>query len=572
MLNERLLPRLTLPDLTQGTSATTVDLRVLLYRSGSTLNRKEFSKALELGKAGDFFPERVELVEKIHSFIEGKLVAGESPETAENRVHRTIRFFSWATEAGLPLTVNSLTETYLQWAQHLFQRYKVIKDLSQAGSYASASVVGSIIDVLLGRSRSIITLTRLKRPRERKTPQGRLAERQNLTDTFTFGHLLQDICDGLTLEVIKQRRILIPLRGGGVFKPWTGSRKNGPTEIIPQSEVIDIQNQEQASDRGSFNEPRGRQSVINIRITAELLIFIAQTGINLTPANNLKMRQFSYESDIDGYRVKNYKARRQGETLFEIYKDYRSHFERYLQWRAHLFPGSALLFPFIKESAHETKPPTLEVLRRVCREANVPWIAPRTLRATRVNWMLRRSSDPDLTAELAQHSKKTLIQIYEVPSAHRTVAEVGRFWLSGDPTLSIANAADSIAPGRCDGRPVESASKPAEAPSPDCLRASGCLWCEHHRDIDTQEYVWAVASFRYLKTLEATRHMAPSEEQELRIPAQHVINRLNEILAWFKGSNLRRKKFVEVALSRVEGGHYHPDWSYLILATAGQTQ
>jgi hypothetical protein len=66
---------------------------------------------------------------------------------------------------------------------------------------------------------------------------------------------------------------------------------------------------------------RTRFPLVNIRIEAELLVFIAQTGMNLSQAHNLRRTQYSYKSTIDGYEVRDYKERRQGEVLFEIFSD-----------------------------------------------------------------------------------------------------------------------------------------------------------------------------------------------------------------------------------------------------------
>lgn len=572
MLDERHLPRLTLPGIPLSLASTPHDLKRLLYSSGTTLNRKQFTKALELGRAGEYLPERVEVVIKIHDFIEGKLVGGGSPETAKNQVFRVTNFFKWASEAGISITVLNLKDSYLQWAEHLHHRWTVVKDLARSGAYSDARDVGSIVDYVLNRNRCIVNLTRLRRPSDRKSPQGLQAERQNLTDTFAFGHILQDICDGLPLSVIWKLRIQIPLRSGGIYEPWTGGSKNRTKRILPDWENLDAKNRQLEFESDCTDRRRGRQSVINLRISAELLTFIGQTSMNPTQASKLKLRHYSYSSDVDGYKVRDYKARRHGETLFEIYSEYRPHFERYLEWRRNIFPNNDNLFPTIKQGALETALPRFDLIKKICQEFNVPWVTPRELRATRVNWMLRRTGDPDLTAEVAQHQKQTLLNVYERPSLHRALGEITRFWLVNDPTLAPGDKARSVAPGQCDGHPAETSSKPVSAPSPDCLRPSGCLWCEHHRDIDTQDYVWSLACFRHLKILEVSKHAATTEAEELAVPAQHAINKLSEKLSWFKESNPKRKNWVEEALTRVEDENYHSEWGYLIMAMEGSMQ
>ncbi|VBT21828.1 Uncharacterised protein [Burkholderia pseudomallei] len=296
-------------------------------------------------------------------------------------------------------------------------------------------------------------------------------------------------------------------------------------------------------------------------------MFIGQTGMNLAQAHTLKLRHFSYSSDIDGYKVRDYKHRRGGEVLFEIFSEYRSHFERYLQWRRTLFPNSEQLFPIIREGAHESCAPRFDLIIGVCKQAGVPWTPPSMLRGTRVNWLLRRSGDPDLTAEVVQHYKQTLLEVYEHPSQQRAIGEITRFWQVNDPTLASAARARAVAPGECDGKPVASPAKPETAPSPDCMRPSGCLWCEHHRDIDSLDYVWSMACFRHLKVLEVSKHCFPSTAEKQLHPAQHAIDKLSEKLTWFKNSNATRRSWVEEALARVEEGNYHGEWARYIQDT-----
>ncbi len=241
-------------------------------------------------------------------------------------------------------------------------------------------------------------------------------------------------------------------------------------------------------------------------------MFIGQTGMNYAQSHRLALRNFSYSSDIDGYKVREYKQRRKGEVLFEIFSEYRSHFERYLEWRRGLFPKSEnRIFPIIRqEDTRETSPISFEPIQNACEQAGITWVPPRTLRGTRVNWLLRRSGDPDLTAEIAQHHKQTLLREYDKPSLQLAVNEITRFHLRNDPALAEKMPLLAVAPGECDGIPEPSPFRPKSAPEPDCKRPSGCLWCEHHRDLDSFDYVWSLGCFRHLKILELSRQRPPA--------------------------------------------------------------
>ncbi len=559
---------LTFPSIPVGKNETPLDLTRLLYKGGASVRRNWAKHAIQEGLLGGILPERVDLVLLVHEAIAAKLASGGSSHTARTQIQLLEKFFAWTdkTEEVL-LSVAGLKEAYLRWAEHLLYRNKVLKDQSDYTVYTVARCVGQILDSVLGRPTPMIELTKIREPRRRRAPVGAAADKQHLQGTFAFGNLLQDICDGLALKVVwGARPVRIPIRTGGSIVLWMGLRIRDAEQQARQT----LKNSLKAEARNAAydNDPRlsRRADLVNMRVLAEMLMFIGQTGMNLAQANTLKLRHFSYSSDIEGYKVREYKARRGGEVLFEIFKEYRGHFERYLEWRRSLFPNCAEVFPLMRRGAHASHRPCFELIQNACKQAGVPWISPSILRGTRVNWLLRRSGDADLTAELAQHHKKTLIQIYEVPSQQRAFTEVTRFWQDADPVLAGHGKTRAVAPGSCDGVPAMSFGKPESAPSPDCIRPSGCLWCEHHRDIDSFDYVWAMSCFWHLKVIELSKYCPQVGAPLAAHPAEQGIRRLRDKLAWFRDSNSARRAWVEEALTRIEEGYFHGEWAHLIQA------
>ncbi|WP_124515851.1 site-specific integrase [Burkholderia ubonensis] len=364
------------------------------------------------------------------------------------------------------------------------------------------------------------------------------AEKQKLSDTFLFGHLLQDICDGLNTRTTLEAPlpIHIPLRQGKVL-----TRGGDRTA---------------RSERGTRMGMDERYPLANLRVEAELLMFIAQTGMNLGTASGLKLQHFFYVGHIDGYQVKEYKARRGGAVLFEIFKEYKPHFERYLAWRRVVFPKSDRLFPFFNfRGGRADACVSLHRLYKACRDLDVPYVSPRSLRSTRVNWLLRMSANPDLTAEMAQHTKQTLHKQYERASLQRAMVQATRFWSKVDPDLSRTEA---VAPGGCAGGAKKSVQASKDVPKPDCLKASGCFWCANHRDVDSLDYVWGLSTFRHLKVIELSKTRLPQRDGEVP-PAKLVIDRLDEKLRWFEESTELRLSWVEESRARVNEGDFHPD-------------
>lgn len=561
------MPDLTFPNVKLGARETPWDLRRWLYHGGASVALDKVAAAIDSHQLGEPLPERIKLMQRIHDSISDKLAGGGSKATAASQTYALNWLIRWAEANNRPLTYETIQTTYIEWTDAQFHRVNVLRDLKQRSAHSRAVHAGRVLDLALERTTPMIEITRLRRPKVRKTARGVQADKQNLEQTFAFGHLMQDICDGLPLSALwGPLPVRISLHDGGELLRWSGRKAvdllRHKTDTYNQRyRLKEIQARLAAFE--ADRTLRTRFPLANLRIQAELMMFIGQTGMNMGQAHQLRLRHFSYSSDVDGYKVMDYKTRRGGEVLFVIYKQYRAHFERYLEWRQSVFPDETLLFPLVRQGRAEDKAPNLYSLVMACSEAGVRWVSPQKLRNARVNWLLRRSGDLDLTAELAQHSKQTLLRDYEVPSQQRAIGEITRFWLQADPTLNASVPQVPIAPGACSGSPSVVPFKPKVAVAPDCIHPSGCLWCEHHRDIDALDYIWSLACFRHLKILEVGRYHPPTGRVPKQ-PGEYAIERMSDKLTWFLESNAQRREWVEESLARVDEGNYHPDWARLI--------
>lgn len=570
MLDVSSLPDLSFPMVKLGRKVTPWSLKPLLYRGGAEKNVKYVETLISAGELGPPQLDRLNLVIALHEAISGKLVGGGSTVTQENNISSLRAFFTWAENTNHSLVLDTINSTYLFWTDSLLHRVRVAKDITKVSAYTEALRVSNILDIVLLRATPLIQLSQIEKPARKKTVQGVLADKQNLEWTFSFGQLLQDVCDNLSLAAIwGPLPVRISFHTGSVLEEWLRFKPED-TRSPPLGELQVRRGNAKVSDnrRAAYANDRTLQTrypLINFRIEAELLMFIGQTGINLGQAYKLKLRNFYYSSDIDGYKVKDRKNRKGGEVLFEIYKEYRAHFERYLDWRRTIAPNDERLFPFVTKSRHDSKSSRFHRIRATCKKQGITFVPPSLLRKTRINWLLRRTGDPGLTAEMAQHAKETLLTVYEVPSLQRAMTEAMRFWTQSDPALTRTIP---VAPGECTGMPTPIKRMPKDAPAPDCIRASGCLWCEHHRDIDSQDYVWSLSCFRHLKAIELSKYRAPKIGAE-KHPAEHAVTRLSDKLRWFRQSNELRRQWVEEALARIEEGSYHPDWVRLIEAEEG---
>lgn len=570
------MPDLTFPMVKYGKLETRWDLRVLLYKGGAKGNPRTVFNQMASGKLGPPLLERLELVTRIHEAMTARLVGGGTKKSGFCTQVRLRNFFAWADEFEHLLSLETVEDSYRHWCNFLVDRvrFKAIKNLS---AYNSGLTVSSILDAALDRTQPLILTTRLRKSKRGKRAVGVAADKQILADTFAFGHLCLDIIDSLSFEAIYgPLPVTIRFRDGQTLEQWSGLRDPTSVAVLQPGYKYKAATRkvlQQRADRESDRTLKTRYPLVNLRILAELMVFIAQTGMNLSQAHNLRLIQFSYKSTIDGYEVRDYKERRKGEVLFEIYDEYKALFNSYLAWRGAVFGvTSDRLFPFVRiYGALASTPPDFKRFREeVCAPLGIPFVGPQMLRSSRVNWLLRQSRNPDLTAEMDQHTKQTLLRDYENPSLQVAQVEITQFWQNNDPRLATDNPMPCPALGVCNGVPKPMPGLPPESPKADCTQPAGCLFCEHHRDIDSEDYVWSMASMRFLNTVILQRFRPPSKgTADAAAHVELTLEVLTAKLKWFNESNAIRKAWVEEATEKQAEGEFHIHWRYLIECAQG---
>jgi site-specific recombinase XerD len=447
--------------------------------------------------------ERLPLILKIKDVLEGRLSAGGSRTSAKTAIDTMRKFYSWADETGITLTLENVAPHFLSWSETLILRVRLgaIKHLT---AYGMACIVSGVLDEVFSLEQGLIRQTRLRR-----RVSNRLPPSVDVEQAFAFGHALCDVCDALTPEVIRgSLPILIRFRTGHLIEHWSGLRaieklKNKPSRLAVPNRIEGVMSMRHAWELDTSN--RTRKSVINLRIQAEMLIFVAQTGMNAAQVRTLTVGRFSYQSHSNGYLVRRiYKDRKKGEVEFEIYAEYRIFFERYLSWIRAIFPDREddLLFPLISTATSQRRSlngvcENLKAVRSICKRLDINYVIPRDLRKARINWLARRSGDLDQTAEMAQHSREVLLRNYLAPDPQVAAGEITRFFQQQNQASHMAPG-----PGACiEPLPSPVSDMPKNAPAPDCVSPSGCMFCSHHRDIDSLDHMWSLTTYRYLKTM-----------------------------------------------------------------------
>jgi hypothetical protein len=112
---------LTFPMLEYGKNETPWDLAPLLYSGGAAAKVKTVRSEIMSGTFGDPLLERSELVNRLHDCLTDDLAGGGSRFSANNKIGALRKFFQWVDQCERPLSIDTVVEAYLRWAEHLLQ-------------------------------------------------------------------------------------------------------------------------------------------------------------------------------------------------------------------------------------------------------------------------------------------------------------------------------------------------------------------------------------------------------------------------------------------------------------------
>lgn len=551
------------PMVQYGKLETPWSLIPLLYSGGASTGIKKVMATIQQGSLGEPLLGRLTLVKGLHQGICDDLISGGSMHTAARYIVLLRSFFARADKVGADLRLETVPENYHAWAADLLHRQLVLKEISGTTVYDQAIALSGLFGRVLGRQHALIKETRIRRPRETGKFSTSAAGKVNLTETFIFGRVLIEICECLSFEGTQSALpVQLSLHTGHTLELWSGLQRPSIRNRTTRRHIHEVRVSEGKRAAWQTDKSlRTRSPLVNLRIEAELLLFIAQTGMNLQQAYSLRMDTFHYISHLDGYQVRQHKARREGAVLFEIFNEYRAHFEQYLDWRNAWFPGQedGLLFPFHTDGRSPVYAPTFSRVQQICDGCSIQSVSPRSLRKTRINWLLRRISDPQLVADMAQHDLQTLLRQYAQPNLQLAMVEINKFH------AKTASSLTPPGPGLCAiFNPETLDNIPNGAPIPDCVTGGGCMFCKSHRDVDSSDYVWSLVSFRHLKSIELSRYKPPKTATLPPHPAEMVVQRITQKIRFFESSSEVRGMWVRESLLRIDEGDYHPSWDGFI--------
>lgn len=558
---------LTLLNVDYGSTESTWDLKPLLFFGGSRCNIRKVNAKIDQGQLGELQATRLVLVIRFHEILSAKLESGVSRYTVRGKFQQLRVFYQWGDEKGYNLDINNVAKRYIEWTEHLLNRTRFLREISEKSAFSLASGVGSLIEETIDTT-GLTIRSRARRPILKKSVLGTKADKQHLSETFNFGRFLIAISEALTAEKVFGRLpLVITLDDEKKLEEWSGLRPDSEDLNTPSARNSSHYYKKVLERRERWQTDqtwRTRYPLINLRIEAELLIFISQTGINLSQAQSLTRGNFRYASHNEGYLVKRaYKSRAGGEVEFEIYSEYRVFFERYLRWLDTVFSADddERLFPLKSPKYMSNR--TLHSFERIrdrCNDIGIMYVGPRELRKTRTNWLIRKSGDLTLVAEMAQNTTNTLMNSYEMPHHQLATVEITNFNSKQSKELRAPG------PGLClkpKGDVVSSSA--GNSLEPNCISPAGCLFCTHQRDIESFDHIWSLKTYqRYQAELLLTYRVISSAAEDKLSPAERTISQISERLKAFSELGEKHRAWVEESTERVTEGDYHPQWEMFI--------
>lgn len=559
-------PELVLNNVNYGSSESKWDLKPLLYVGGCDCNVRKVNELIDNGLL-EAIPQRLDVVVRLHETLSAKVEGGASRYTIRSKIHCLRSFYSWGDAQGYSFDIENISEKYIEWTAYLLYRTRNLKEISGKSAHGLASSVGSLIEEAIG-IRNLSQQSRLKKPQSRKKVLGTNADKEMLSETFNLGQFLLILVENLTVERIQGRLpLVIELDRQSKLEEWCGLKPECEATTTASATTKKSYLKKVLAKRERWQSDyswRTRHPLMNLRIEAEMLIFISQTGMNLAQAHKLKRGNFRYASHNDGYLVRKiFKSRAGGELEFEIFSEYRVFFDRYLKWLDELYPVEKddRLFPLRspKYSSIETLP-NFDRIRNRCKTVSLRYIGPRELRKTRINWLIRKTQNIGLVAEFAQNTPATVITSYERPHHQLATAEITRFHSESEAERRAPS------PGLCAKAKDDSVKAiMKDGITPNCINPAGCLFCGHHRDIEAFDYIWSLRTYQRYQAELVTTHMTKiSGSSHQASPVERTIQRIDEKLEAFKLRGECTRAWVDESNERVYEGDYHPQWDIFI--------
>ncbi|MBC3421866.1 MULTISPECIES: site-specific integrase [Pseudomonas] len=538
--------------------------RYLLYVGGAAANQNSMNRLLAAGDLG--FPrlERLHLVSLFHGYIERQF-RDKVRGTIFDDVYCLRQLYVEYDRLGVDLSVDNIVRCFESYSQGRWEQVlKGVCSISAETAYTQdKSILSSIngaLELPPGIVRSAFDYSELRR----RGLLGRLkVDKSSSSEGFQFGADLLDVIESFSAEsCFGELPLAVNFSDGGSYECWgvlhnPARRKNkaqGRKESARCPNAVRRLEREREKRRVA-GDIRSRADIVNLRVHAEFNLFLSQTGFNVSTAYNLPYEDYRCTTIEGGCRIEAYKPRKQSDVEIIVYAEYKDHFLKYLRFLREVYPnGPKYLFPFRSREGKRAGKYRQGTFSKFMKSAQRKCLAANSLRKTRVNWMLRETHDPDFVASEAQHSKRTLVEVYSAPSQEIAFGEWSNFF--SKRKLSR----ESVLDGECTPRSAE----PLEGSpiAPDCLNPTGCLFCVYYQGKKSLDYIWSLVTFRYLKYSEFK--LIPINMDIISSPQKVVVDRIDKIIEAFSSQDEQCKAWKEEAEFRMLERNFHESYRGLI--------
>lgn len=535
-----------LPDLTikhrriENPDSSKWNLTCLVYEGGAKvrIQKANSKEALKFENLTIKY-HQISIIRLIKSHAEALLELGGSVTKMANVITCLKTMFRYldATHNRFD-SVDKVRQALFDYSEYQYTRANLRK-IQHNTAYQTIEVISLFLNGVFENLDFQIVQTRLKVKRKSRRALSREAEKVMLSDARQLARFCFEITQNFDPSLLKSGTLPILVEVNHQMINLTPGRKN---PVLVDSDFTQTQ----------------AYLAFNLRVTAEIMIFLGMTVQNQAPTYTLKRSNFAYKSLGESYEVREYKHRRGGEVLFKIPKPYKPYFEKYLSFIDEYAPDSEWLFPYLVKNKGFRKRTDSETskLGRLCSRFKIPWVKPSAFRKIGENILMRLANDEKTAADYANHAVSTFRQSYEFPSLQRGMIEISRFWDKTDPLIQ-GKLKVSLFNSPCNGVPLPIDDASEKLPEPDCITPTGCIGCMHYRDEESFDYVWGLQSFKFLKIVESSSHRTEYEK-----PSSIAIDWVNLKIDWFKSSEKsEHQEWVEEASIRIEEGDYHPSWS-----------
>lgn len=545
--------------LSYGSHSNEWDLSVFLYKGAVLENRRTILNSIKANKYGGVLRERIEFVSNLFEYFDYRITIGLSQRTIISELEKLFLFVRWCENENKYISKESIAECFIEWVNHGILVVKENKQ-DEYSAYKKYAVVANIIVSSQNLEKYPKTKSLLLRTNLKQSPQKKESNFIGESEVFAFGKLLKALVDQLTIEAIRgELSLLIKLPNKkNVYLKGNLMEVNLDYEKMrSQDKELALERRRALAENESLLDKYRRSNLINLRIEAELMIFISQTNMNLSQALDLKLTNFRWMIKDDEYHAFTvYKNRRQGKATFKCYKEYKDIFLRYLEWVKDVgFCEDGSLFPFMareKLIAKETKR-KLHVVRNFCKEIDFKYISSTPLRKFKANWLFENGDDTSNVFNLMSHQEGTFRKHYQIVKREKALKELSSF-----NSQNLKKLAIGLCSNNCEN--PQSIERESNTAQPDCVNPEGCLFCVYHKDVISYDYCFKLISHIHLKRLEMV--LNPSLDNH---PAKFLIERINQKIDRLKSLSETQEKWIAKAQMEVQSGVYHSDWIDYIL-------